>query len=206
MEHSERLWTRRLLWRLRGAWQWPAYGVLTFLDALILHELPPVTGGVDFIPALIVSSFGNLFLMGAVAPWLGRRLAARERPGDGNGVPVVVRAEVLKDRSAAVMLALATLGLLAAGLATEPLRVNETEDLERNAELFHAYLVQNAPAEIRRNEQTANTIRLEDGFFRTCVNYDDRSRAWCVFIDVDAEPPSIRRHSSTEPNQVFKPR
>ena len=104
------------------------------------------------------------------------------------------------------MLAVATLGLLAAGLATEPLRVNETEDLERNAELFHAYVAEHAPAEIRRNEQTANTIRLEDGYFRTCVNYDDRSRVWCVFVDVDAEPPVVRKDPSTLPNQEFRPR
>ena len=65
---------------------WPAYAVLTLLDAVILHELPPVSGGVNFIPALILSSFCNLFLMGVVAPWLGRRLAQREPVGAGNPV------------------------------------------------------------------------------------------------------------------------
>jgi hypothetical protein len=206
VEQSEHLWARRLRWRIRGAWQWPAYAVLTLLDAVILHALPPVTGGVDFVPGLIVSSFGNLFLMGVVAPWLGRRLAQRESGTGGNGIPLSVKIEVLKDRSAALLLAFATLGLVAAGLATQPLRVNETEDLERNSELFLSYVAEHAPAEIVRNDQTANTIRLEDGYFRTCINYDDRSRVWCVFIDVDAEPPVIRRDPSTIPNQEFKPR
>jgi hypothetical protein len=206
VEHSEHLWARRLLWRLRGAWQWPAYAVLTLLDAVILHELPPVSGGVDFIPGLIVSSFTNLFLMGAVAPWLGRALARRERAAGGNGIPLAVRVEVLKDRTAAILLAIATLGLLVAGIAARPLIVSETRDTERNAALVRDHVLAEAPHEIQRNLDTANTVKLEDGYFRTCVNYDDRTRAYCLFIDVDAEPPIVRKDPSTLPNQEFKPR
>ena len=206
MEHSEHLWARRLRWRLRGAWMWPAYAVLTLLDAVILHELPPVSGGVDFVPALILSSFCNLFLMGAVAPWLGKRLAQRERLGTGNGIPLAVRVEVLKDRTAAILLGLATLGLIAAGLAAQPLIVSETRDTERNAELVRDYVLREAPHEIQRNVDTANTVKLEDGYFRTCVNFDDRTRAYCLFVDVDAEPPIVREDPSTLPNQEFKPR
>jgi hypothetical protein len=206
VEHSERLWARRLRWRLRGAWMWPAYAVLTLLDAVILHELPPVSGGVDFIPALIVSSFCNLFLMGVVAPWLGRRLAKREPAGAGNGVPLAVRTEVLKDRTAAVLLGLATLGLIAAGLAAQPLIVAETKETERNAELVRDHVLREAPAEVQRNLDTANTIKLEDGYFRTCVNYDDRTRAYCLFVDVDAEPPLVTEDPSTLPNQEFRAR
>jgi hypothetical protein len=185
---------------------WPAYAVLTVLDAVILHELPPVSGGVDFIPGLILSSFCNLFLMGAVAPWFGKRLARREHADDGNGVPLAVRTEVLKDRTAAVLLATATLGLIVAGLAARPLIVSETRETERNAELVRDHVVAEAPHEIQRNIDTANTVKLEDGYFRTCVNYDERDRAYCVFVDVDAEPPVVRRDPSTLPNQEFKPR
>ena len=206
MEQSEHLWARRLRWRIRGAWQWPAYAVLTLLDALILHELPPAHADIRFVAGLIMASFANLFLMGAVAPWLAKRLARRERAGGGNGVPLSVRTEVLKDRTAAVLLALATLGLLTTGIASRPVNVNETEKLERNGELFREFVLQEAPHEIVRNLDTANTIRLEEGLFRTCVNYDDRSRVWCAFVDVDAEPPTVTKDPSTLPNQEFKPR
>lgn len=204
MEETERLWSRRLRWRLRGAWQWPAYAVLTLLDALILHELPPVRTGVDFIPGLIVASFANLFLMGAVAPWLARRLAIRQQAESGNGIPLSVRVEVFKDRTAAVLLGLATLGLVAAGLGARPLVVAETKDTERNAELVEEFVLAEAPHEIQRNIDTANTLRLEEGYFRTCINYDDRTKAWCLFVDVDAEPPTVKRDPSTLPNQEFK--
>jgi hypothetical protein len=206
MEESEHLWARRLRWRIRGAWQWPAYAVLTLLDALILHELPPVSGGVDFIPGLIVSSFANLFLIGVVAPWLGRRLAQREVAAGGNGVPLSVKIEVLKDRGAAVLLGVATLGLVAAGLAARPLVVSETRETERNADLVREHVLAEAPHEIQRNLDTANTVKLEDGYFRTCVNYDERDRAYCLFVDVDAEPPRVVEDPSTLPNQEFKPR
>lgn len=206
VQHSEQLWARRLRWRLRGAWQWPAYAVLTVLDAVILHELPPGSESIEFIPGLIIASFGNLFLMGVVAPWLGKRLAERERIGSGNGIPLSVRTEVLKDRSAAILIALGSVGLLAAGLASRPLKVNETERLEQNADLFSDFVRDEAPAEIVRNIDTANTIRLEEGYFRTCVNYDDRTRVWCAFIDVDAQPPLVRKDPSTLPNQEFRPR
>jgi hypothetical protein len=188
-------------WRLRGAWQWPAYALLTLLDAVILHELPPVREGVAFVPALIVSSFGNLFLMGAVAPWLGKRLAEREHAAGGNGIPLAVRAEVFKDRTAAVLLAIATVGLLAAGLGNQPAVVAETEDVEDAIGLLERYVAANAPHEIQRNLEIVNTDRLEEGFFRMCINYDERDRAWCVFVNVKAEPPTVVRDPSEVPNQ-----
>ena len=36
----ERLWLPRLKWRIRGAWQWPAFALLTVLDAVLLTQLP----------------------------------------------------------------------------------------------------------------------------------------------------------------------
>ena len=111
---------------------------------------------------------------------------------------------MLKDRTAVALLALTTLGLIVAGLANHPVTVQETEELERNAELFRDYALAEAPHEIQRNLDTANTIRLEPGYFRTCANYDDRTRVWCAFIDVDAEPPVVRKDPSTVPNQEFK--
>jgi hypothetical protein len=200
VQHSEQLWARRLRWRLRGAWQWPAYAILTLLDAVILHELPPVSEGVDFVPGLIVASFGNLFLMGAVAPWLGKRLAQRERAGGGNGIPEPVRAEVLKDRSAAALLALATVGLVTAGLGNREVYVAETEALEDAAIAARAYVEANGSAEIRRNVEAINTDRLEDDYFRMCVPFDDRTRAYCLFVDTSVEPPRITPDPAQTPN------
>lgn len=37
-ERGDRL--TRLRWRVRGAWQWPAFVLLTLADAALLHWLP----------------------------------------------------------------------------------------------------------------------------------------------------------------------
>ena len=37
---EDRIWTRRLRWRLRGARLWPTFAVLTVLDGLLLHHNP----------------------------------------------------------------------------------------------------------------------------------------------------------------------
>ena len=55
MASAERFWTRRLRWRLLGAWRWPAFAVAVAVDAVILHTLGT---GVRFnIP--VVSVVGN---------------------------------------------------------------------------------------------------------------------------------------------------
>src|SRR5689334_10078990 len=107
---SEVFWTRRLRWRLRGALMWPLFAILTVGDALLLHFLPPNTTGIRLIPGLVIASFANLFLIGAIAPFIARRLAARERQAHRHELREPIPREVLLDRSAAVLLILGTLG------------------------------------------------------------------------------------------------
>lgn len=196
MATRERFWTRRLLWRLRGGLLWPAFFVLTLADALILTRLPPVRTGVDFVPGLILASFANLFLIGLVGPWLAGRLHRR----DPAGPPV----EVLADRTGSALLAIATVGIVAAGLAARPLVVSETEDTEAAAVAVRAYIEGHAEAEVRRNLDTANTIRLEEDLFRICVSLDDRTRASCYFVDTGATPPSVTEDADARPNALYR--
>lgn len=196
MSTKERFWTRRLVWRLRGGPLWPAFFALTVADAVILTLLPPVRTGVDFVPALILSSFANLFLIGLVGPWLARRLHRR----DPSGPPV----EVLSDRTGTVLLVVALVGVVATGLATRPLVVSETEDTEAAAGAVRGYIEANASAEVRRNLDTANTIRLEEDFFRICVAFDDRTRASCYFVDTSATPPAVTEDRDQRPNALYQ--
>lgn len=193
MTTAERFWTRRLRWRLRGAWLWPAFFALTVADALILHLLPPARDGFDLGFAFIVSSFGNLFLIGAVAPWLARRMAER---GDA---PV----EVLVSRVGAALLAVGTLGVAAAGLASRPLVVSETEDTEAAAAAVRGYIDRNGRAEVRRNLDTANTLRIEEDLFRICVSLDDRTRASCYFVNTRRDPASVTPDGDARPNALY---
>jgi hypothetical protein len=192
-------------WRLRGAWMWPSFVAITLLDGLLLHLLPPIGTGVDLIPAILLATFGNLVLVGAVAPWLARRLW-RRRPAAEPGAPARAQREVLTDRVGTGLLLASVLGVVAAGLAARPVVVSETEDTQRNAEAFRSFVLAQRSPELNRNLETANTIRLDEGYFRTCIARDDRERYFCAFIDTSSDPPRVRRDGSAEPNSVFKVR
>jgi hypothetical protein len=198
---------------MRGAaWLWPAYAAAVVVDAAILHFLPPVGSdqqidaptGLNLVGDVILASFVNLFLLGLVAPWLARRLAARAEAGDGeggeDGGEPVPPYEVQLGRIAAILMACAAFGLLVAGLGNRPVIVSETEATEANARTVRAYVFTRGTPEMRRNLETANTVRLAPGFFRTCIAADDRRHSFCFFVDTKKDPPTIRRDPDTRSN------
>jgi len=182
---------------------WPSFIAVTLLDGLILHLLPPVRTGVDLIPAILLATFGNLFLIGAMGPWLARRLWSR-RPAAQPGAPPKAQLEVLSDRIGTGLLLATVLGVLAAGLAARPTVVSETEDTERNAEAFRALILHSGDDELVRNLETANTIRLREDYFRTCVARDDRRHYFCAFVDTSHHPARVQPDQSAEPNSAYR--
>jgi hypothetical protein len=90
--------------------------------------------------------------------------------------------------------------LLLAGLLSQRTVVSPTEATEKNARLVSEYVAAHGSQEVKRNLDTANTVRLEAGYFRTCVALDDRSRAFCLFVDTNGDPPTVRRDPNPAPN------
>jgi hypothetical protein len=208
-------WPHRMRWRLRGAaWLWPAYAAAVVADAAILHFLPPVgpdqqidaPAVLNLVGDVILASFVNLFLLGLVAPWLARRMALRHVAGaqaeaearaDAEPVPPY---EVLLGRIAAALMAVGALGLIVVGLGNRPLIVSETEATEANARAVRDYVFTHGSKEMQRNLETANSVRLAEGFFRTCIAADDRRRSFCFFVDTKKDPPALRRDPDTRAN------
>jgi hypothetical protein len=203
VNREERFWPARIRWRLRGATMWPAFIAVTFIDGLIIHLLPPVSTGVDIVPAMLLATFGNLILVGVLAPWLARRAWSR-RPAADPGAPPKAQLEVLTDRIGTGFLLASILAVLAAGLAARPTVVSETEDTERNAEAFRAFVLHTGEAELIRNLETANTVRLGEDYFRTCIARDDRQRYFCAFVDTKSDPAEVTRDRSAEPNSAYR--
>ena len=196
MSSEERFWARRLRWRLRGAMQWPAFVLFTLLDGVVISELPPaVIKEPNLIVGVLAATFGNLVLIGAVAPFLARRLAEREADQTGR--------EILQDRVATVLLAVGLLACLVSGLANRPVIVSETEDTEEVGRQLRAYVERSGSEELRRNLETANTIRLSEGYFRVCIARDERRRYFCLFVDTGKDPTQVRRDPSAQPNAGF---
>ena len=203
MASSERIWARRLRWRFRGAWQWPVFAIVTLADGAVLYLLPPTGPDFDPIFGLFVATFGNLVLVGAVAPWIAKRLYRRaHETGPGGAVRETALSalprEVLRDRAAVALLGAGVLGLVAAGLGNRQVVVSETKATEDNARLVREYVERNGSAEVKRNLQTANARRLEPDFFRTCINLDDRTKAYCLFVDTQRD--MVTRDGDTRPN------
>ena len=177
---------------------WPAFVALTILDGLILHWLPPIRTGVDVVPGILLATFGNLVLVGAIAPWLARRMHTRRPPE----APL----DVTVDRVGTGLLVVSVFAVLAAGLAARPTVVVETEDREEAAAAIHAHVEQSGDPELVRNEEASDTIRLADGYFRTCIPRDDRRRFSCFFVDANRKPARVTRDRSAEPNSQVKRR
>ena len=183
---------------------WPTFVGLTVLDGVVLHLLPPVRTGIDLIPGILLATFGNLFLIGAAAPWLARRLEARRQAAAPPPAPPEAALEVLTDRVGTALLAAGLVGVVAAGLGARPVVVSETRNTEENARVVRDRILSSGDDELVRNLETANTIRLGDGYYRTCVARDDRRRYYCLYVDVKRDPPKVVHDPSVEPNSAFR--
>ena len=201
MGSEDRFWRSRLRWRFQGATQWPAFVATTLLDGLIIWKLPPVAfREPDPLVSVLIATFGNLILLGAVAPFLAKRLARRRALAAGASSPALVEREVLQDRVATLLLAAGVVAALVSGLGNRPVVVSETRDTEEVVRQLDIYVSHSGNAELRRNREEANTHRLGEGYFRVCIPRDDRRKNVCLFVDTKKDPTSVRRDPSNESN------
>jgi hypothetical protein len=179
---------------------WPAFAIFTIGDGLILHFLPPNVTGVRLVPGIIIASFANLFLIGVVANWITRRLVVRERRVHAQERRDPLPREVILDRTATILLSLASLGLLAAGLGNRPVIVSETNATHEAAVRARNFVQAHGTPQAKENLDDANTRRLAEGYFRVCVNLNDRARAFCMFVDTKKN--TVVHDPDVRPNQV----
>src|ERR687894_2535884 len=109
---EEPLWRARLRWRMRGAWQWPTFFVLTALEVLLLLRLPPYEGGPrSAVAAVLLAGFANLFCVAVLAPLAGRWLRRRRRD---------LPRPVADNYAGTALLCTGALAVLVGGLAHRP--------------------------------------------------------------------------------------
>jgi hypothetical protein len=168
----------------------------------LARRLPsPIREGIDLIPALLIATFSNLVLVGAIGPWLARRIWKR-KPAAEPTAPPKAQLEVLSDRMGTGLLVAGVFGALAAGLAARPTIVVETNQRERAAKLLEDYVEAHGDRELRRNLEASDTRRYADGYYRSCIPHDDRERATCFFIDVRKKKSRFDRDPSQVPNPL----
>jgi hypothetical protein len=196
VERQERsVWLTRMRWRMRGAWLWPSFIVLTLAEGVAL-ELLPITGdgpgGV--LPGVLLAGFANLILIAAVAP-LGGHWLRRRRPD----LPRVVA----QNYAGTVLLLGLAAAILAGGLIHRP-AVLEAEDDERaTAAAVHDYVVAQAP-EFTPTLALADSLRVEDDVYRTCVPGTDPKRWLCLFVNTDQRPAGVTLDRDRSPNSRWR--
>jgi len=186
----ERVWLSRLRWRMRGAWQWPLFVVLTLGEAVLLNRLPLSGDGPGgFVPGLLLAGFGNLLLIAVLAPLLGRRVR-RRRPDQPAGVA--------SDRAGSALLVAALAAIVAGGLIHRPAVREEENERLAQALAVSDYVHVQAP-EFRPGLAQADSMRLREDLYRTCVPGDDPKRPLCIFVTTDQSPPGV----TVDPDKAF---
>ncbi len=164
----------RVRWRRRGAWLWPSFALLTVLDALIEHALPP-SGDSQALGAGLLSALVLNLLVVLLLSWPVGRLVRRVRPGTPD--------MVTRDYGGRVAILAVSVALLSLGLANR-----STIDAHRRAMndaivRAQAYIGSRAPSAFRRNLQTVDVYPIEPGsVYRICVPAHRGSRTFCVVV------------------------
>jgi 4-amino-4-deoxy-L-arabinose transferase-like glycosyltransferase len=191
MERVERVWHRRLRWRLRGAWQWPAFLALTLVDGIVLAALPPYDGGPPGVyPGVLLAGFLNLLVIAVAAPAVGR-LLRRRRPD----LPRLVAA----DYAGAWLLSAIAALLVAAGLLHRSDVLAENAREQAVAGAMHDYVISSAP-QYGAALGAIDAFRLEPDYYRACVPGRDARHWFCLFVSTDQRPPGVTRDTSQAPN------
>jgi len=195
MDGVERVWHRRLRWRLRGAWMWPAFCVLTLADGVLLVVLPPYEGAPSAVfPGVLLALFLNLLCVAVIAPLAGLLLRHRRRD---------LPRRIAADYAGTWLLAATSLVLLAGGLAHRSGAAAEDDRRQAVAKSVHDYVITSAP-EFQGGLDHIDAIRQEPDHYRACVPGADERHSLCMFVRTDQSPPGITRDTSQVPNSEYR--
>jgi hypothetical protein len=181
----------RLRWRMRGAWQWPAFAALTLVDALLIARLPFQGDGPDAIGAVLVAGFANLLAVAVGAPLLGALMRRFWRPD----LPRMIA----RDYAGTALLAIVTVALVTGGLIHRRGLAEEHRDRAAALAATHDYVVSQAPA-FRRGLADADMLQQETDLYRVCV-YGRDPHPLCLYVNTDQVPAGVKRDPSREPNR-----
>jgi hypothetical protein len=178
----------RLRWRMRGAWQWPAFAALTLADAVLVSLAPFAGDGPNAIGALLLALFFNLLAVAVGAPLLGM-LLRRRRPD----LPRLIA----RDYAGTALLGLVTAAFAVGGVLHHAGLREERADRLAAVAAVHAYIVSQAPRYRGGNE---DMVLLEPDHYRACV-YGPSRLPLCLFVRTDQSPAGITVDPSRVPNE-----
>jgi hypothetical protein len=187
------VWRARLRWRLSGAWQWPAFVVLTAVDAVVLSRLPFAGGRANLLGCVLAAGLLNVIVL-AVVPRPGGWLVRRRRPH--------LPREVAADYAGTLGLVALCVVLIAGGLGhRSALRANDTE-LATAVQEARVFAAHRAPARYLPLHGW-DTWQQGPHLFRTCFPGPDARRDFCVLVLTDEAVPIKRVDPDQRPNATI---
>lgn len=192
----EREWITRLRWRMRGAWLWPCFAVLTLVDGLLLRHLPVSGDGPgSVVGAVLIAGFLNLFVVAVLAPLAGRRLR-RRRPD----LP-----RFIADNYAGTTLVVAVTVLVAVGGVLHRPAVNAEREAQAAAVAStHRYVAQSADPQYRAGLAGIDMVRIDEDVYRSCVPGRDPKRWLCLFVRTEQRPAGVDVDPDRAPNSAYR--
>jgi hypothetical protein len=188
---------RRLRWRLRGAWLWPTFAIVTVLEMPLLHWLPLSGERTGLVGALLLAACLNLIAVAVIGGLGGAALRRRRRD-----LPKVVA----DDYAGTAALALVAVVFVAVGLAHRPETVAEREAFGEQSLAVQRWLAANGGLFERAHAGAATTLRIDADLYRTCVPTRQPRRWLCLVVDTSASPPTVRPDPNHESNASMNPR
>lgn len=167
--------------------------VFTLSSGWLLHENPFGDGTIAWPVALLVALVGNLFFAYVIASWAAPFLASTG--GSAGAAAADPRSVAIAERwTAGTLLLFGTLALVAVSLASKPVVITPTQRLERNAQLVRETVMQHAPEAYQRQLNGADTWKMSDRTYRTCVPTPNSvETGWCVLVQLqDGELRVVR--------------
>lgn len=185
----------RMRWRRRGAWLWPAFAVLTIVDAIIGHLLPPVGQTQTIVSAALVACFFNLIGVLLLSRPVGA-LIRRQRPD----LPPLIARDYA---GTTVIVSITALILLVGVLHRHTVTANNRSMQDATARA-QAWIGDRAPAPFRRNLGSVTIFTIEAGsIYRACVPNAQRTRTYCVIVNRELPYGRSVRFDGYEPNTLF---
>jgi hypothetical protein len=187
---------RRLRWRLRGAWLWPSFFVLTVADAAIVHGLPlsgdapeNLVGG--WLLGCILSLIAIVLLAG-----LAGRLVRRLAPD----MPTVVA----RNYGGTLVTLAVTLALLGAGLLHHSAITADRHALQDATARAVAYIGDHAPARFQANARFLDMLVVQPRVvYRFCVVDRTHTEDYCVIVNRALPFARSVRYTGSEPNTTL---
>ncbi|MDE3131931.1 MAG: hypothetical protein KGL16_12335 [Acidobacteriota bacterium] len=181
----------RLRWRLRGAWLWPSFVVLTLADGAIVAALPYTGDSASFVYGWLLGVILSLLAIVVLAPPLGAAVR-RLRPD----MPRVVA----RDYAGALIVAAVSCALLAAGLVHRQAVAHDHNAAYEAAARAESYIGAHAPRAFMGDISRPAIYPLQSPqLYYVCVAATSgAARHYCVVVDLSKPFGRSVRHAGAE--------